>query len=78
MVSSALEEWRAVYNNKTKVKRTMSLIEGTTISDDYYWSSTKYFQYSTGDSFALDWDRGGMFRYDEYSTNYVRAFCLLS
>lgn len=56
----------------------MSLIGGTTISDDYYWSSTKYFQYSTGGSFALDWDRGGMFRYDKYSTNYVRAFCLLS
>ena len=44
----ALGEWRAVYNNKTKVKRAMSLIGGTTISDDYYWSSTKYFQYSAG------------------------------
>ena len=53
----------------------MSLIGGTTISDDYYWSST---QNSSTKSWILYW--GSDYLADIYKSDkhYVRAFCLLS
>lgn len=72
----ALGEWQAAYNNKTKVNSAMSLIGGTSFNtSSYYWSST---QYSSGGSWILYWDGGGLYNYYKDYTYCVRAFCLLS
>lgn len=72
----ALGEWKAAYNNKTKVNSAMSLIGGTAINTSYYWSST---QYSSESSWLLYWPDGGLNAGRKYDTSYyVRAFCLIS
>ena len=72
----ALGEWKAVYDNKTKVNSAMSLIGGTSFNTSYYWTSTQYSSYY---SWILYWDYS--YLYDYGSKNYpscVRAFCSLS
>lgn len=70
----ALGEWQGAYNNKTAVVSAMTLIGGTAISSNYYWSST---QYSSRYSWTLYWGNGNLYYYDKNYHNYVRAFAAL-
>lgn len=71
-----LGEWKAAYDNKTKVNSAMTLIGGTAIpTSDYHWTST---QYSSTYSWNLYWGLGSMGSDSKSFTRYVRAFCLLS
>ena len=71
----ALGEWKAAYDNKTKVNSAMTLIGGTAIPTDYHWTST---QCSAGSSWYLYWYNGTVYYSRKPNTRYVRAFCLLS
>lgn len=71
----ALGEWKAAYDNRTKVNSAMSLIGGTAISTEYYsWTST---QISIESAWGYHWKSGrsGIVKYGEC---YVRPFCSLS
>lgn len=71
----AAGEWKAAYNNKTKVDSAMSLIGGTAIYN-YYWTST---QYNRGYSWFFFWGYGDLHTtYPKNSTYPTRAFCSLS
>lgn len=70
----ALGEWQGAYNNKTAVVSAMSLIGGTAIKSDYYWSST---QYASNRSWPLGWGYGYLDSSSKYDGNYVRAFAAL-
>lgn len=72
----ALGEWKAAYDNKTKVNSAMSLIGGTTLNtSNYYWTST---QRLSSSSWVLSWSYGSLNGGSKYDTYYVRAFCLIS
>ena len=71
----ALGEWQGAYNNKTAVVSAMTLIGGTAIQSNYYWSST---QSASNYSMTLNWGTGS----NQYSSKnrengYVRAFAAL-
>ena len=70
----ALGEWQVACNNKTAVVSAMSLIGGTAIKSDYYWSSTQYNSYN---SWSLRWNDGNLYYYDKTGRSYVRAFAAL-
>lgn len=70
----ALGEWQGAYNNKTAVVSAMTLIGGTAISSNYYWSSTQYY---SGYSWYLYWYGGGLYYNSKGSNGYVRAFAAL-
>ena len=70
----ALGEWQGAYNNKTAVVSAMSLIGGTAITSDYYWSST---QYSSHYSWTLNWIGGNLDDEFKRKFHYVRAFATL-
>lgn len=70
----ALGEWQGAYNNKTAVVSAMSLIGGTAIKSDYYWSSTQYTSYY---SWYLDWSNGNLDGYRKDDNLFVRAFAAL-
>lgn len=72
----ALGEWKAAYNNKTKINSAMSLIGGTSFNtSNYYWSST---QYGSNGSWLLSWYDGSLDYNSKSMGSPVRAFCLLS
>lgn len=71
----ALGEWKALYDNKAKVKELMTLIGGTAISDGNYWTSTQHSSYY---SWYLYWNYDSLNYYSKYNTYSTRAFCLLS
>ena len=71
----ALGEWRGAYNNKTAVISAMTLIGGTAIKSDYYWSSTQYNRYT---SWGLNLDTGYLSGSSKANNDYyVRAFAAL-
>ena len=70
----ALGEWQGAYNNKTAVVSAMTLIGGTAIKSDYYWSST---QYNSDGSWSLPWNYGSLFYGSKGNGFYVRAFAAL-
>ena len=70
----ALGEWKGAYNNKTALVSAMSLIGGTAIKSDYYWSST---QYNSLSSWTLDWSNGNLDSNTKGNYRYVRAFAAL-
>ena len=70
----ALGEWQGAYNNKTAVVSAMSLIGGTAIKYDYYWSST---QYHSNSSWYMYWNRGDLDYRTKRNDGYVRAFAAL-
>ena len=70
----ALGEWQGAYNNKTAVVSAMSLIGGTAIKFDYYWSST---QGSSTGSWTLIWYNGSLYFGNKGGYYYVRAFTTL-
>ena len=70
----SLGEWQGAYNNKSAVVSAMTLIGGTVIKSDYYWSST---QYGSNYSWSLLWN-GGTLNYGKKGNRYdVRAFAAL-
>ena len=71
----ALGEWQGAYNNKTAVVSAMTLIGGTAIQSNYYWSSTQNNRYN---SWYLNWNGGYLYGNGKngYGT-YVRAFATL-
>lgn len=72
----SLGEWKAVYDNKTKVNSAMTLIGGTAIPlITNYWTST---QYSNSGSWELYWNGGKAFNASKTAQFYVRALCQLS
>lgn len=72
----ALGEWKAAYDNKTKVNSAMSLIGGTALNTpNYYWTST---QGNSSSSWKFGWNSGYLDYYYKSWTGYVRAFCLIS
>lgn len=70
----ALGEWKGAYNNKTAVVSAMTLIGGTAISSNYYWSSTQYY---SNYSWYLYWDDGTLTYNRKTYDRYVRAFAAL-
>ena len=71
----AMGEWKTAYDNKTAVVSAMSLIGGTAIRSNSYWSST---QGGNTTSWHLDWSNGNKKTQVKYSsTYYVRAFAAL-
>ena len=70
----ALGEWQGTYNNNTAVVSAMTLIGGTAILSDYYWSST---QASDRSSWYLGWHNGNPYTHTKDRTHYVRAFAAL-
>lgn len=70
----SLGEWYAAYNNKTAIVEAMSLIGGTAIALNNYWTST---QNSSLGSWSLGWTLGRMSYTNKYTTSYVRAFSAL-
>lgn len=72
----ALGEWAVAYANKSAINAAMALIEGTAISDAYYWSST---QLAANFAWFLSWgdgDTDGGMKYDSNSLR-ARAFSAL-
>ena len=73
----ALGEWKAVYDNNTKIDSMLSLIGGTIISaDDYHWTSTQYDSWDSWGVVLKYFMDNGRTKYE--GKYYVRAFCLLS
>ena len=71
----ALGEWQIAYNNKTAVVSAMTLIGGTAIKSDSYWSSTQYY---SNYSWYLCWGNGYLGNYGKLDYyGYVRAFAAL-
>lgn len=70
----AFGEWKCAYDNRTAVVSAMTLIGGTVIKNDYYWSST---QYSSGYSWVLYWFTGTLDYVYKSNSRYVRAFATL-
>ena len=70
----ALGEWGSASNNKTAVVSAMTLIGGTAIIPNYYWSST---QYDGNYSWGRNWDTGYVSSNGKYGYYRVRAFAAL-
>lgn len=70
----SLGEWAIAYANKSKVVAAMTLIGGTAIASNYYWSST---QYNAVVAWLLDWSSGGTDGHVKSRNNSVRAFSAL-
>lgn len=70
----ALGEWQVAYNNNTAVESAMTLIGGTAIKSEYYWSST---QYNGSHSWYLPWSDSNLYRNFKSYSFYVRAFAAL-
>ena len=70
----ALGEWQCAYNNKAAIVSAMTLIGGTAISSNYYWSST---QYLSNYSWYLHWGSGYLHNGHKDTNSYVRAFAAL-
>ena len=71
----AFGEWQCAYNNKSAIVSAMTLIGGTAIKNDYYWSST---QYNSTRSWTLGWNNGNLsYDYRDGNLGAVRAFTAL-
>lgn len=71
----ALGEWNTAYANKAAIDEAMTLIGGTELGSNYYWSST---QYSAGIAWYLSWYNGSTDRNGKGNNSYVRAFSALT
>lgn len=68
-------EWQEAYNNKAEIDTCMSLIGGTAIATEYYWTST---QCNSGSSWSMNWNRGDLHKSLKSSVRRVRAFAPLN
>ena len=66
-----LGEWQIAYDNKAAIVSMMSKIGGTSISNQYYWSSTQYSGYA---AWRLGWDNGNVLSDYKSLNYYVRPF----
>ena len=71
----ALGEWDIAYQNKAAINKAMTLIGGTALGSNYYWSSTQGSAYGAWD---LDWYYGLAGSDSKSNYYYVRAFSALS
>lgn len=71
----ALGEWNTAYANKAAIDEAMTLIGGTALGSNYYWSST---QDSARYAWRLTWDDGSTDYYGKFYNFYVRAFSALT
>lgn len=71
----ALGEWDIAYQNKTAVNKAMTLIGGTALGSNSYWSSTQGSAYY---AWNLYWSGGYASSSGKGSNSYVRAFSALS
>lgn len=67
----ALGEWDLAYDHKASIVSAISLIGGTAIRSDYYWSSS---QYASISSWGLGWNGGYLNSNRKDYIGYVRAF----
>ena len=67
----ALGEWGLAYDHKAAIVSAMTLIGGTAIKNNYYWSST---QYDSNISWLLRWNDGYLGNDYKYRSYPVRAF----
>ena len=70
-----LGEWYIAYQNKSAINKAMTLIGGTALGSNYYWSST---QRSASNAWNLSWSNGSTSNNNKNSNNYVRAFSALT
>ena len=70
----ALGEWVVAYQNKNAISAMVTLIGGTAIANNDYWSST---QHSASNAWTLSWNDGNTYGYRKSNPIYVRAFTTL-
>ncbi len=66
------DELSTIYNNKTALNSTLSLIGGTQFGRDYYWSSTED-PHSSPYAYRVYFGSGDLSSSNEYNSNNVRA-----
>lgn len=71
----AIGEWNTAYANKAAIDEAMTLIGGSALGSNYYWSST---QTSAPSAWFLSWYDGSTFNDYKYTYNSVRAFSALT
>ena len=67
-------EWQAAYSNKTKINACMSLIGGTNITTNHYWTSTQYSMYA---NWGLDQSQRKIDPFSNSAQIWARAFAAL-
>lgn len=68
-------EWQEAYNNKAEIDTCMSLIGGTAIATDYYWTST---QCNSSSSWSMHWNKSDLHKSLKGNVRRVRAFAPLN
>lgn len=68
-------EWQEAYNNKAEIDTCMSLIGGTAIATDYYWTST---QCNSSSSWSMHWTKSDLHKSLKSNVRRVRAFAPLN
>lgn len=68
-------EWQEAYNNKAEIDTCMSLIGGTAITTNYYWTST---QCNSSSSWSMNWNRSDLHKSLKSNVRRVRAFAPLN
>lgn len=68
-------EWQEAYNNKAEIDTCMSLIGGTAIATDYYWTST---QCDSSSSWSMHWNKSDLHKSLKSNVRRVRAFAPLN
>ena len=68
-------EWQEAYNNKAEIDTCMSLIGGTAIVTDYYWTST---QCNSSSSWSMHWNKSDLHKSLKSNVRRVRAFAPLN
>lgn len=73
----AAGEMYAVYQNRTAINNLLSLIGGTTISTNYYWTSDQYYASSKYYAWRVYMKNGGVSSANQTGSNYVRVLTTL-
>lgn len=68
-------EWQEAYNNKAEIDTCMSLIGGTAIATNYYWTST---QCDSSSSWSMHWTKSDLHKSLKSNVRRVRAFAPLN
>lgn len=68
-------EWQEAYNNKAEIDTCMSLIGGTAIATEYYWTST---QCNSSSSWSMHWRKSDLHKSLKSNVRRVRAFAPLN
>lgn len=68
-------EWQEAHNNKAEIDTCMSLIGGTAIATEYYWTST---QCNSSSSWSMHWTKSDLHKSLKSNVRRVRAFAPLN